>query len=314
MVLSFVTGVFLEFANSLSKLAPQMPGIGGFLEILFRVSLFGIAVLAGWGCGRMLEGLPWRALGWSLHKGALRDLLVGSLVGSVSLVIATAIATAYGGLRFSFTGQGAIFAIGKTLVLSGLMFVIAAAAEEALFRGYALQTFTRARLVWLGVLLTSVPFALVHLENPNVVAGFTFINTSLAGVWLAVAYLRTRSLWFPLGIHCAWNWTMAAVLGIPVSGITTLTPNPLLHASDLGPAWLTGGAYGLEGGAACTIALIVSILFVARTKLVSASIEMLNLTSHEISKGASVKEMPLLQDQAIDADQLPCSGREADGW
>ena len=69
-----------------------------------------------------------------------------------------------------------------------------------LFRGYPLQTLTRANLAWLGVLLTSVPFAAVHLRNPNVVPGFTFINTALAGLWLAVAYLRTRSFVAAAGI------------------------------------------------------------------------------------------------------------------
>lgn len=304
IVLAFVSGAFLTL---LRPLAFHKPWIGGLLEVLSWVVLLGITVLAGWGCGRLLEDLPWRALGWSLHKGAIRDLLVGCIVGSASLMIATFIATALGGLRFSFYEAGALFAVGKTLLVSAFIFVIAAAAEESLFRGYALQTFTRAGLIWVGVAVTSVPFALIHSKNPNVVAGFTFINTSLAGVWLAAAYLRTRSLWFPFGIHCAWNWTMGAVFGIPVSGITTLTPNPLLRASDLGPAWLTGGAYGLEGGAACTIALVVSIVFIWRTKLISATDEMRELTSHEIPNKAHVEGSPGLQNHTGNTNQPPAS-------
>jgi hypothetical protein len=74
---------------------------------------------------------------------------------------------------------------------------------------------------------------------------------------------------------------MSAVLGLPVSGITSLTPNPLFHATDTGPAWLTGASYGLEGGAACTIALIISILFIWRTRLVSPTEEMMRLTDQE---------------------------------
>jgi hypothetical protein len=165
--------------------------------------------------------------------------------------------------------------------MSALLFVFAALAEEALFRGYPLQTLTRAKLAWLAVFLTSVPFAAVHLNNPNVVKGFTFVNTALAGVWLAVAYLRTRSLWLPLGVHWAWNWALGSLFGLPVSGITTIAPNPLLHGTDLGPAWLTGGSYGIEGGLACTIALIVSTMFIWRMRLVSATPEMKELTSKE---------------------------------
>lgn len=283
IVLSLFSGALLRVANTLVQpLAIQRPWVAGLFEVVSWMALLGIALVAGWGTGRLLEDLPWRALGWSLHTGAIRDLLIGCIVGASSIIVATIIAVVFGGIRFKFFEAGASFAVGKTLLLSGFIFVIAAAGEEALFRGYALQTFTRAGLIWLGVFLTSVPFAVLHLDNPNVVAGFTFLNTSLAGVWLAVAYLRTRSLWFPLGIHCAWNWTMGAVLGIPVSGITALTPNPFFHASDLGPSWLTGGSYGLEGGAACTIALVLSTVFILRTKSVSATDEMIALTSHEI--------------------------------
>jgi len=161
-----------------------------------------------------------------------------------------------------------------------MVFVLAAAAEEVVFRGYPLQTLTRAKLAWLGVLLTAVPFAAVHLNNPNSARGFTFVNTALAGIWLAIAYLRTGSLWFPLGIHWAWNWMQAAILGVPVSGINRLTPAPLLHAANQGPDWLTGGTYGLEGGLACTIALLVSMFVVWRTKLiVSADVTPLSPSS-----------------------------------
>ncbi|HEX8098554.1 MAG TPA: type II CAAX endopeptidase family protein, partial [Pyrinomonadaceae bacterium] len=253
--------------------------------VLQAVILFASAALVGWACGRLLEDLPWRALGWALHGGWLSNWMKGSLVGSLSLMLAALIVLAGRGFHFTFVTTAALLpAVGKTLLVSALVFVLAAAAEEVLFRGYPLQTMTRARLAWLGLFLTSVPFAAVHLGNPNVVPVFTFLNTALAGVWLGVAYLRTRSLWFPLGLHWAWNWTMGAVLGLPVSGIERLTPAPLFRAIDTGPAWLTGGSYGIEGGAACTLALVLSTLFVWRTRLVGATEGMRRLTDSEIPK------------------------------
>jgi CAAX protease family protein len=159
--------------------------------------------------------------------------------------------------------------------------MLGAAAEEMLFRGYPLQTLMRSWPVWVALIPTSVPFALVHLDNPNVVPGFTMANTVLAGAWLAIAYWRTRSLWFPLGVHWGWNWMQGAVIGSPVSGITKITPNPLMHFADQGPAWIGGGAYGIEGGAACTLALIVSMLFIWRTRLVSATPELKHFTDGE---------------------------------
>ncbi|MGI9168096.1 MAG: CPBP family intramembrane glutamic endopeptidase [Pyrinomonadaceae bacterium] len=261
-----------------------LPGLvwpNNLADFVFRLILLISSVGAGFFCTRAIEGLPWRALGLSCHEGWLRDLLIGSAIGVASLALATGIATAGGGLRFSFFTAATLSQVGQTLLFSAIIFIVAALAEEVLFRGYPLQTLTRAGLASLGVLLTSVPFAAIHLQNPNVVQGFTFVNTALAGVWFAIAYLRTRSLWFPLGIHWAWNWTQGSLFGLPVSGITKLAPHPLVQGTDLGPAWLTGGGYGIEGGLACTVALVISTLFIWRTRLVTATDELRTLTSQE---------------------------------
>jgi membrane protease YdiL (CAAX protease family) len=163
----------------------------------------------------------------------------------------------------------------KTVLFSSLAFIWFAAAEEVMFRGYALQTMTRAGYAWIGILLTSLAFAVAHLGNPNVSPFFTFTNTALAGVWLGLAYWKTRSLWFPLGLHWAWNWTMGSLVGLPVSGITEIAPAPLFQTTLHGPQWLTGGAYGVEGGVACTVAIVLSTLFIWRARIVKASDEML---------------------------------------
>ena len=236
--------------------------------LIGAVVLFSAATLVGWACGAIFEELPFKALGWWLHRGWFKNVALGSLLGAASLLLAAGFTAVTRGIKFTFNSSPGS-TIGKTAIASLIIFVIAGAAEESLFRGYPLQTFTRAKLAWVGVLLTSLPFAAVHLANPNVSRGFTFINTAVAGVWLAAAYLRTRSLWFPLGLHWAWNWTQASLLGLPVSGIQRIAPAPLLHAMNAGPDWLTGGAYGIEGGAACTVALVISTLVIWRMKFLS---------------------------------------------
>jgi membrane protease YdiL (CAAX protease family) len=241
--------------------------IGGYWGIVTgHGSILFSAFVVGWACGALMEDLPFRALGCAPHKGWLKNLAIGSVLGTASLLLAALFATVTRGIHFRLDPAGAR-TIGQTLVVSLIVFVFAGAAEEMLFRGYPLQTLTRTNLAWLGVLLTSVPFAAVHLRNPNVVPGFTFINTALAGIWLAVAYLRTRSLWLPLGLHWSWNWVQASLLGLPVSGIERISPAPLLKALNAGPDWLTGGAYGIEGGAACTLALLISTVIIWRAKL-----------------------------------------------
>jgi membrane protease YdiL (CAAX protease family) len=263
-------------------------------DIIFRLVLLSSALLAGWMCNRWLEGLPWRALGLAFHTGWLRDLLLGSVIGGASLVIATLVAVVAGGLRFGFSSKEFLFSILQSLSATALLFIVAALAEEAMFRGYPLQTLSRAGLIWLAVALTSVPFGIIHLQNPNATA-FASTNTALAGVWLGIAYLRTRSLWFPLGVHWAWNWTLGSIFGLPVSGLT-LSSHPLLQAFDKGPRWLTGGSYGIEGGLCCTIALLISTLFIWRTRLVSATPEMKKLTSEENPLDVDVRQTSVCRD------------------
>lgn len=278
----FVSAVGFKIYSTVLGFAPELRevvrGRAGFVAPSL-INLFA-ATLVGWALLRALEDLPARALGWAFHRRWLRDLLVGALVGGVSLGAALMPGVVAGGTRFFPSGEP-VAAIADTLVVSALIFMLGAAGEEALFRGYPLQTLLRSWPVWLAFVPTALLFAAVHLDNPNVVRGFTFLNTVLAGVWLAVAYLRTRSLWFPLGVHWGWNWTMGALLGVPVSGITQLAPAPIFRAADAGPTWLTGGHYGVEGGAACTLALLVSTVFIWRTRIVSADAELVRLTTRE---------------------------------
>jgi hypothetical protein len=122
-----------------------------------------------------------------------------------------------------------------------------------------LQTLDRSGFAWLAILLTSLFFGLVHAGNPSSTL-FSTVNTILAGVWFSIAYLKTRDLWFVTGLHMMWNWTQGSIFGIEVSGLTNLASVSLLKEIDSGPTWLTGQTYGIEGGIACTIALIVSTI------------------------------------------------------
>ena len=271
-VLRVIYLAFLEFG-------PQFPPSSFVLQMIYRVSLLLAALGAGYLCARLIEKLPWRSLGLTLHEGWFRDLLIGSVIGFVSLALAVGIAAAGKGLRFEINDVSAL-SLARSMLGSAVMFIVAALAEEAIFRGYPLQTLMRPQLVALGVVLTSLAFAFAHLGNPNVLPIGTATNTLLAGIWFAVAYVRTRSLWLPLGLHWAWNWALGAFFGIPVSG-ATLVSSPLLKATDVGPEWLTGGDYGIEGGVAATVALAVSTIVIWRAPGLNAIPELKKLTSEE---------------------------------
>jgi membrane protease YdiL (CAAX protease family) len=239
---------------------PTDQGNAVFLTINGLVSLT-IALVVGWLCGKYLEGLPFEALGSSLKNRWLVNLLIGLVGGAATFAIGAGVGIVFGGLSFSFNADAPATSILSTLLISFLVFAAAAAFEEALFRGYILQTFVRSGLAWPAILITSLAFGAVHLGNPNA-NWISSLNTALAGIWFGVAYLKTRDLWFPTGLHLAWNWTQGSIFGVEVSGLTDIVEQPVLRETDLGPRWLTGGDYGIEGGIATAVALAVSMIVI----------------------------------------------------
>lgn len=278
------TFLSLFFAESVKFLLVRLP-IGysddGLLGFFVPVFIFAaVSILVGWLCGRFLEGLPFRTLGIWLTKNWLKDFCLGILFGAASILLAAFGAVVFGNLNLNFNQSRGSSAILLTLLTSLFVFTVGAIAEEALFRGYMFQTLSRANLAWLAIAITSVFFASAHLGNKD--ANYiSTLNTALAGIWFGIAYLKTRTLWFAIGLHLAWNWTQGAVLGIPVSGITKLTTAPLFEVSDFGKQQITGGNYGIEGGIVCTVALIISMLAIRFAPFLKPTEEMLALTSQE---------------------------------
>lgn len=231
----------------------------GFLPLVLPFTISSvIAIALGWGFGKMFEDLPFRALGISLRGDWLKNFAIGCVIGAVAIGSAVLIAVVGGGIKLTVNRESAAASIATSLATTFVIFFIGALSEEVLCRGYLLQTFVRSHLTWVGAILTSLLFALGHLGNESV-SKFPLINTFLAGIWFSVAYLKTRDLWLPFGIHFIWNWLQGPFFGINVSGYDEMSAHPILRATDSGPAWLTGGSYGIEGGIACTIAILISI-------------------------------------------------------
>ncbi len=211
---------------------------------------------------RRVEARPLSALGLALGSEAAPDYLRGVLIGGGFIGLLVLVQTLLGWLRTEPDVGG----VGDWLIYLGqlaVVFFVAAAAEELIFRGYPFQVLVE----WLGpafaVALSSAVFAGVHAFNPQV-DGVALLNIGLAGVVLGGVYLRTRSLWTAIGLHWAWNWMMAAVFDLPVSGIAEFDV-PGYDSVQTGPELLTGGAFGPEGGLLATLLVLPLIVWVYRT-------------------------------------------------
>ncbi|PYT07225.1 MAG: hypothetical protein DMF60_07540, partial [Acidobacteria bacterium] len=248
------------------------------------------AVIASAVCARVLERRSVGSVGFKLHRGWSRDFWLGSLMGLGSLAIAVGIAVAAGAVSFEVqTRSGAQIMRGFIIVF--LFFLIAGATEELIFRGFPFQALVHNLGGAAAVVITSVLFGLAHLSN-NDASAFSTINTMLAGVWLGLTYLMTRSLWLATALHYSWNFAMAFIFGLPVSGFPMFTSLAWLRGIIGAPFWISGGSYGPEGGAAVTLALILSTLAIWKCGLFTPSEEMLSALKHRKPEPAFVSITP----------------------
>jgi len=148
-----------------------------------------------------------------------------------------------------------------TLGVFALLFVMllaAASVEELIFRGYTFHKLTEAFGPLGAILVLSALFGAMHFGNPNNggLYSWEFLNTLTVGALFAIAVLRTKSLWLPIGLHFSWNFTLGVIFGLPVSGIHSFSV--LMRSETNGPRWLTGGAYGLEGSLTGAIVILAA--------------------------------------------------------
>ena len=141
-------------------------------------------------------------------------------------------------------------------------FVIAAIAEEALYRGYAQATLARLVGFWPAAILLSLTFGLVHLGNTGE-SSIAVANAVAAGIVLCLCLRLSGSLWWGIGFHAAWNWAQSFVFGAPASGY--LIEKRVLQWQAAGDPFWSGGLSGPEGSALALPILCIAAMIVAAT-------------------------------------------------
>ena len=177
-------------------------------------------------------------------------------------------------LRGAGLGLGLIAAVYAILALSGhasyagvhanrlpdlaVAAVLAAASsicEEILFRGIVFRLVEQRFGAAVALAVSTVLFGLAHAWNPEASALSSAAIALEGGLLLGAAYMTTRRLWLPIGLHFGWNFGEGGLFGGAVSGEHA---NGVLTIHLEGSALLTGGKFGPEASivaVAVTLAL-----------------------------------------------------------
>jgi membrane protease YdiL (CAAX protease family) len=195
---------------------------------------------------KFLDRRSFVSLGLKFDSRMIIDILLGVTIAGLMMLLIYVLELTFGFLEFEGFAWG--FQSPQSVLYSTLemflLFCIVGVDEELLSRGYQLQNLEDGINMPWGVILSSVIFAFMHSKNPNFTVA-AWLGLFAAGLFLGLAYVLTRQLWLPIGLHLGWNFFEGTVFGFQVSGLDTFR---IIEQTVHGPAIITGGSFGPEAG------------------------------------------------------------------
>jgi membrane protease YdiL (CAAX protease family) len=191
-------------------------------------------------------------------QGALKETGLGFLLGAGLISLSVALMAAFG----SYQVDGFNAEVTWFRYVAG--FFAVAMLEELIFRAVLFRLIEKSLGSVIAITLSTALFGLVHLVNPNA----TWISTAsltLSSLILVASFLLTRRLWLCVGLHWGWN-LFQALYSVAVSGVDT---KGLLNGHVTGPAWLTGGSFGVEASLLTVLLSLITasyLLYIAHKK------------------------------------------------
>lgn len=216
--------------------------------IIGSIVLSLLVLLFYYGWVRILEG-------GSAADVRLKDMLPetgkGLLIGLFYFIVVVGLMMIFGLYRIRSANFDAF-----TQLTQLFFFLTVAVGEEIIFRGILFRMIDERWNTWIALIVSTVVFGLVHAANPNATWWSTLAIALESGFLLGASYKYSGSLYLPIGIHWAWNYSQGNIFGFAVSGNDFGTSIITPHVE--GPGLLTGGAFGAE---ASMIAVVVGMLF-----------------------------------------------------
>jgi uncharacterized protein len=201
---------------------------------------------------------------WLEQRRAIEELRASAAPGGLVLgaIIGFVILSAVIGILYLM--GAAQFAIPKPILFPSVataIAVISGVAEECIFRGVVFRNLEDGFGSIVALVFSGALFGGLHIFNHGATLFSSVAIAIEAGLLLGAAFMATRSLWLPIGLHFGWNFTeggfySTAVSGGSVPGIikTTLT----------GPNVLTGGPFGPEASwVTICVCSVLTVIFLA---------------------------------------------------
>jgi membrane protease YdiL (CAAX protease family) len=250
VVLVYITFTGSNFTGSIGEF-PK------YLEVLISLP----PILAGTFIARtVFDQRTVGSLGLTINRRMFFDLFIGLGIAALMLSLIFLIEWLAGWVEIKSmawnTTQSSVWILG---LLGWLGYFIAIGfQEELIFRGYQLQNLIEGLDLPKGLLISSLFFTIAHALNPYA-SLLSTVGILFAGIFFAYAWMRTKQLWLPIGLHIGWNFFEGVIFGFPVSGTDTFR---LIQHTVSGPSFITGGEFGPEAGLVLLPALALGTFLV----------------------------------------------------
>jgi membrane protease YdiL (CAAX protease family) len=233
-------------AQVVVKLLKGVLSLGGAVPALYYLVYLLASVLVCYfvyrAYVRLVERRPLTELSGARAPG---ELGIGAAVGLGLVAVVVGILWVLG--YYTIAGTNALAVVFVSLANDGA----GAFVEEIVLRAIVFRI-TEERLgTWVALAISVVLFALLHLASPNATLTSTVVVGVEGGVLLSAAYVLTRRLWLPIGIHFGWDFSQDAIFGVG-NGAKGLVEGDLS-----GPALLSGGSAGIEGSVVALLLCVV---------------------------------------------------------
>ena len=217
------------------------------------ITLAVAAVLGLYALGvKLMEGHWPRDLG--LGK-LLPHTMLGWLIGFVYMTLVSSTIVALGNATIDVRGT-----VWEEICWWLLVFLTVAVGEEMIFRGIIFRQIDERWNTRTALIVSALLFGFIHLPNNGATWWSSLAIAIEAGLMLGAAYKWSGSLWLPIGIHWAWNFTQGNVFGASVSG--NVAGGSLLEMQVNGPDIITGGDFGPEASiVAVTLGITYTLVF-----------------------------------------------------
>ena len=237
--------------------SPQTDFVISLTALIVGVPLVFIVTKFLWG-----RSFTWMGLNFNFSQ-LFFGLVLGIFLPFVILLILKLLGVA----EISWQPNGLPSQAGLIITGYALMAIYTGFAEEVVFRGMAVREIAVQNGWLFAAIIGGVYFGVVHLVSR--LKGLTLSNalwiilaSTLVSFLFVALYMRSHSLWLPIGFHMAWNFCLKGVMGITMSG--NKAEVGLLNVELTGNPFLTGGSFGIESsGVSLVIYLLVAFLFLS---------------------------------------------------